>query len=537
MALVGIPDNFDLPQHLRFARTFYGSIQEFSLSPAWEMTDNFGFGSIGTRIYPPLVYVSTAFFYTLAGDWYDTLWLTIFFWMLMSCFGMYFLVKEWAKPEIAALAAVVYAFAPYHLTQVYQAFLLAEFTASAILPFCFLFAYRLSKSGKYTDILLFAFFYSLLILAHIPSTMIGTLCLGVFCLLLLERQTLVRSVKGFALAFTLSFGMTAFYVVRLLSEANWVKHNSEKFYASGFYDYSTYLFPLYINGADRYIEKLYWAYDLIIIATLFLFFPLLLQLIFRVMPRSEGHRYFYALIGTGIFSFFMLTIPSSFIWDNISILQKIQFPWRWLSITSLIGSVLFSLSVCSLYRSKKLLSRVPAYLLAISVTTVLLFDLTQLIIPSSAVPRAEFAEKVGRIDEEAACDCWWPIWAKEEAFENKDRLTTGGRAFAISEWENTERRFNVQPGEATNARIATFYYPYWKAEVNGAPVEVGMNDDGTILIPLRAEDAAVRLYFSEPAFLDVAKGISLLAWLSMFASIVAVYRKQKRTESDHAPIP
>src|SRR5258708_17960769 len=57
----GIPEGYDVAQHLRFAAAYLEAIGNESLVPVWAATDNLGFGSVGIRVYPPLAAVVLAF--------------------------------------------------------------------------------------------------------------------------------------------------------------------------------------------------------------------------------------------------------------------------------------------------------------------------------------------------------------------------------------------------------------------------------------------------------------------------------------------
>src|SRR5690349_25161382 len=48
-AYLGIPENYDLGQHLRFARTWHEAIASGTVIPLWGAADNAGLGSAGIR--------------------------------------------------------------------------------------------------------------------------------------------------------------------------------------------------------------------------------------------------------------------------------------------------------------------------------------------------------------------------------------------------------------------------------------------------------------------------------------------------------
>src|SRR5690606_14591214 len=104
----------------------------------------------------------------------------------------------------------------------------------------------------------------------------------------------------------------------------------------------------------------------------------------------------------------------------------------------------------------------------------------------------------------------------------------------VVDWENTERDFDVSEGSETEARIATFYYPHWTANVNGNAAAISKADDGTILIPLPAESAHVTLTFREPSLYRVAAVISLAAWLVLFAVLIFLSVKHSTFDIRHS---
>ncbi len=525
--LWGIPDNYDLTQHMRFAKTFYEALQTGSITPSWAANDNMGYGSVGVRVYPPLVYVFLSVIQTFTQSWYDTLWISILVWIFIGSIGVYYLAKEWLSQPQAAFTGVLYALVPYHLAQVYQSFLLAEFTASAILPFCFLLACKIVKSGKWLDTLLFSLFFAVLLLSHIPSTIIGSLALGFFVLFILRLETLFRTVTRFTAAFGISLAATSYYWIRLITEADWVKHNSTQFYGAGYYNYATYLFPLYFNGTNKYVERLLWFNDIETILTLLLFAPLLIAFVTHAGTRDAKQRAVAAFAATGLFAFFMLSLGSKFLWDNIALLQKLQFPWRWLSVASLMGVLVFCIFGFQLLDRFKHRSRLLGYVFGGILLVIVLFDATQAIIPSAPVPRAEFSKKLEDLDGEAGCECWWPIWGKSGTLVEREKVSSTDRTVQIGEWRETSRSFTISPGQPSNARVATFYYPYWQARVNGAVVEIGIDGDGTMLIPFGREESAVNLIFREPAQIAVTKAISLAVWIILLGSILVLFFRRK----------
>ncbi|NJM54354.1 MAG: hypothetical protein HC846_13845 [Blastocatellia bacterium] len=144
----GIPGGADMPQHFQFASIFYDSLSHGSFFPSWADKINFGYGDVGIRFYPPLTYYVLSFFRLISGSWYDGACLAIVFFFFVGGIGTYLWAREWFSETSALVGALFYLIIPYHLNQIYQATLIAEFAAASIIPFCFLYATRVCRKGN-----------------------------------------------------------------------------------------------------------------------------------------------------------------------------------------------------------------------------------------------------------------------------------------------------------------------------------------------------------------------------------------------------
>jgi len=531
MALLGIPDGFDLLQHVRFANAYLTSWSVGDLVPVWGGNDNSGFGSIGIRFYPPLSYLVLSIAREIFGNWYDAFWTAMLFWLAAGCIGIYFWGREWLTPPYALFASLLYCVAPYHTFQIYQAVLYAESAVAGILPFCFLFLTRLCRRQQTLDAILFSISLTLLLLCHIPSTVIGLSCLFLYGAFLTERQhfgaTAIKAGSAFAGALLAS----AFHWVKVVSEIGWVMHNKPEFYSSGYYDFHRYFFPLYlINPLNRYIEKMLWELDLIIIISMIFFVPSSIFLVTRLRriftPRAIYRPHIGLLVG-GVFSLFMLSSVSSFLWDWLPVLPKIQFPWRWLIVATAFGPVCLVVLLSDLAKFAN--RRVLVYAAAAFTMILILYSVTQNILQSNPLSREVFTRQVSEMDSTEACSCWWPVWATSAAKDQHEQVASGARPVTIEKWSAADRSFSVDGGKPSNATVATFWYPYWQATVNGSPVNVEANSSGAITLPLPAEKSDVHLYFLEPFFVRAAGYLSLITWIGIIATLLSIWRNGRLT--------
>jgi uncharacterized membrane protein len=542
--ILGPPSALDMETDLRFASAFQEAFASGHLFPSWA-NDNFGYGSIGIRFYPPLSLFLLAITQLLTNDWFAALTANLYLWLVVGCLGIYTFVKEWGTPAQGLLAACLYTIVPQHVAEVFQAFAFAEYAAWAILPFCFLYVTRICREGTWKDTLLFAVSYSLLILTHIPTTVIASFCLPVYVLSVVNwrkfRQIFVLLIS----ALGLSLLATAFRWVMLLNELAWVQHNSPENYRSGIYNFESWMFPnSMINHTFGFLEIAARIFDVTIILTLAFTIPAFIYLFTSSRNKPIFNRkVLVASLITAVFSFFMLSKLSFYVWSNIVLLQKIQFPTRWLSVLSVFSIVSFSLTMPMLLRNFPRSPRLIIYPGLALIVAILLFNVSELIIPSAPLSAAQIAQIEVKMKTEPIWKSWWPIWAKDMALENSERVLAGSRGFEVTTWATESKEFTVKPGNAQSVVVKSFYYPFWKATVNGQPVEPGMDENGVMTISIPAESSRVRLDFQEPQMYDAANAISLVTWLTVLCVFVVVYglgyfrsvrRSLPRTEYDYS---
>jgi hypothetical protein len=517
MLVQGIPDGFDLLQHMRFAAAYHDAIVRGDLIPAWAGNDNFGYGSIGIRYYPPLAYILLALGKIASGSWYVSFLANSFIWMLAGCVGVYLWAREWVDVPMAVFASGLYAIAPYHTFQIYQAVLFAEFAAAGILPFCFLYLTRVCRKPNRKDSLLLTVSTSLLLLTHIPSTIIGVIGLGVYAACSFDRSKLYLTLKHMIAAMVATICATAFHWVKLITETSWVRHNLPEYYSSGYYDFQRYFFPMYlISPPERYVQKLLWHLDTVIVLTVLFAAPVFLLMVTRLRKgriEREAPASRVPLVTVFTAGILMLSVASSFIWNAVPLLAKLQFPWRWLLIATVVGPVLFVAPISCLSGGR--FTRGVIYLTTLFVLALGLFSLTQNALLSSSLTEERFTAQIAGMYDLEGCSCWWPVWAKAEAFNITEKVSAASRKVSVEEWKAEARSVIIEPGAPTKVRLATFFHPYWSATVNGDVSKVMYDDTGAINIEVPSETARIELKFREPLFLTLTKVAAVLTWLML----------------------
>src|SRR5436309_2676774 len=165
--ILGIPSGADLPNHLRFVLPFFESLQSGHLHPAWLAESNYGLGDLRFTVYPPGLYYLLSALRMVTGEWYSGTILAVVVLSVTGGLGAYFWARTAFDPKVAMWAGIFYALAPYRLNELYQASLLSEYAACAILPFAFAFVERVCRKKKIADVVGLGAAYALIILTHL----------------------------------------------------------------------------------------------------------------------------------------------------------------------------------------------------------------------------------------------------------------------------------------------------------------------------------------------------------------------------------
>jgi hypothetical protein len=286
----------------------------------------------------------------------------------------------------------------------------------------------------------------------------------------------------------------------MVAEMGWRKGESDLWFD---YRYN-FLFWDSVEGSTV------WLANVIAIVTLLMFLP---GLVFALKKAGdERARLLRRVALFAIFSFFMATPLSKPIWDLTPMLKEVQFPWRWLSITSMAGSIALAASIPH-WLEKRKSARPVALAAAACVLVAVAFVGLQTIRNASFIPRKTFDSMVANISTSRSLAAWLPIWARVQTRPMKGDVEIGGRPYSITRWEDCDRSFRVEGGQALEARLRTFYYPHWVATANGRTLETSADEDGALMVSIPPGDVSVGLQFREPVRVAVSSAVSLIGWV------------------------
>ena len=514
----GVYKGVDLAQHIQFSDTFYRALAAGDFYPSWAASENLGYGGVGVRFYPPL----TPFLFALAaqatGSWHAATCLVFFLFSFAGALGVYCWAREFfASPAESVLAGAVFAVMPYHLYQIQNGSQFAEYAGCSVIPFAFLFVTRVCRRGRWADVLGLAVAFAVLVLTHLPTTVIGSLSLLVYTLFSLDKARLVSGISKLAAAALLALAASAAYWLKFVTEMRWLRNT--QYSNDHFYDYA----HNFLLTADWFGEKQLWFINFMFLTLTAIFAACLAAVL-----RAGELRKYRAPLALLVFALLMCVAVSKPLWMTIPFLAEVQFPWRWLTIVSAAGAIFLVAALkplANLARSRANLAQgfAAAVLLGVLAVYALMWSEFSL----NHVPAREYGAFVAEQSAALGGEWFWTSTAKEEAFKVREQVSAGTRRTETGAWQPTERFFTVGEGEPVRARVATLYYPHWKASVNGVSVEPQAGADGALLIDVPGEKSVVRLWFEEPRKIVAARYVSLSTWLAFAAAAIFLLIRRK----------
>lgn len=515
IAFFGIPSNLDLSNHFRFALPFYDAITSGNLYPGWLAESNGGYGDPSFRFYPPALYYLLAVNRLLIGDWYAATIVTYSLIAVAAGLGMYFWTRAIFPASTAVMASCFYAFAPYHINQLYQATLLAEWAGSAVLPFAFGFVERVCRDGRRRDVAGLGATYALLAFTHLPLTVIGSIALFAYALARVEKPNRLPTVLKLGAGSALGLITSATYWVTMVSEMKWIGINEVERDSSVDYRFNFILSTLSPSNLNV------WWMNIILLLSVLLFAPVVLLFVRRDF-RIGLKRPIVILSALALFMTLPLSRP---VWYLLSPLQQTQFPWRWLAIVSMGGSVLAAFAVTQLPSSR--INRSARLLIIGAVTISIAFSLSHLVREAVYLNHEKFDSTLTSVRGSSSVNYWFPIWARSNSRKMDSQVEASNRSVNVESWQPESRKFTIGGGEQTDVRIRTFYYPHWHASTAGQTLATRPDKDGALLISVPSGATAVDLDFREPRTSSASSVASAFGFVAIIGLAFPSLRRRK----------
>jgi 4-amino-4-deoxy-L-arabinose transferase-like glycosyltransferase len=521
----------DAPHTVFFLHAFDKTLRDGYLIPRWATDFALGYGYPLFIFYAPLAYYVAEAFHLMGAGLTVAVKFTYLVGFILSTVSMYFLGRRLFGRSAGLLAAVLYTYVPYHLVDVYVRCDLAESFAYIFLPLTLLAILEVVERGGRRPVALAGLAYAGLLLTHNGTALVFTPLLAGWVLFLLARQgrkagwgRAVRSAGLSLAAGLLGIGISGFFLLPALLERGYIVQEQWIQGSFGYYKHFVFAGQLlssfwgYGYAGEGLADEMPFQLGL---------FPLLLSMAAVTLrwrlPRRRAERTFFLAV-TGVVILFMLPFSAP-LWKVIPLAALVQFPWRLLILTSVTLSLLGATLVADGEESRPAIS--PAMVLAVAVAAGSFAYTLPQYTPYSA--RAETDVAVVEFELVYPPDrTGMMAWTKEQPMTSPlvpqylagEPLT---KAHILEGQGSVEMRYHggateevlVQALTPVTLEFYTYYFPGWRATMDGEPVEIWPTEPyGLIALRVPAGEHVVRLRFGDTPVRLAGKGISLVSLLA-----------------------
>ena len=422
--------------------------------------------------YAPLVYFLAGLFTLVGANIVLSLKSSMVVAALLGAVGAYRLARLALDRRGAAVAAVLYTYAPVHITQLHTRGDLAEFLAAGFLPWCVEGVLGLRKFPSARRIAQAAIAGAGAILAHnLLGLYTGAAMFLVAIIAVSMSAQPRRTTAAVLVSGTLTLALSAFFWVPVLIERKWVKLERV---AEGWFAVEQNFRPLEnLLGFGKMPLPMFGKPIDIGLGLPAIVLAAAALLAHRRWPREAAPLALTAvLLAAG--GAFLTTSASRAVYEALPLLRYTQFPWRFACLAALGTAILGAIGFASITRGWRPATASAAVvvvaLVAVSFSWKHFAAATPVVhMPSLYQPatlRAQPNTTTGRNE-------YMPIWVGK--LERPEGFTDGVKVIGAATVTDVVRRtgrydLRVEAREAAIVVLQDLYYPTWTGTLDGRPV-------------------------------------------------------------------
>lgn len=428
--------------------------------------------------------------------------IVLFFGIFLSALFYYVFLRSYFKEIPSFIAAFLFMFAPYRILNIYIRGAGPEVFSNIFLPLILISIFRFVVKKEFKWIYAFILFIFLLSMTHPMNLLIYSFIFipyAIFCIWQqkLDKRKSIKHLMVFAIGGLIGLGMASYYLIPLNLELKYFYIGLAK----------NQLAPHHFLGFLNFFAER-WQYETSvdhitrgnilqtgIIETFIFAVGLILLVINLIKKKKINITDFWVIVGLLII-FFMLEISNP-IYQAIPFLGNIQFPWRMLN-----GFIFIPPLILAHLLSKKN----NLVFILILVIAIIALRFPQLYGKNFKVyPEQIYYFNQENVHSDLMSTIWmdysqnYPIKTIQgQVIEGKGKITS-------ERIKNSKREYVVNAENNVRLIDYTFYFPGWRAYVDGKRVDIQFQDpnhrglitynvpSGNHNVLLRFEDSPVRL--------------------------------------------
>ena len=530
------------------------ALRDGQIPPRWFPDIHGGRGNPHPIYYAPLFYMAAELFHLAGFGLVGALKAALILATLGASIAMFRYARLFFDPPAALVSAAAYTYIPYHLLDLYVRQAFSEYSVFVFLPLMLHAIHRLRFKGTRFDLVLAALAIAAMSVSHTITTMlVPPILLAYACLLSLPALSATRAfewrwLRQAWIAAVIGYAIAGWFLVPAFLERDSI---NLAVYTEGYLDFHKhFVHPLQLLWSE-------WGFGISLEGlkdgiSFRLGFAAIAGTILaavglpRLRHRSSGrvpHVVFFLLLAA--LALLMTTSISTAIWETLPPLRFLQFPWRFLTLTTLsmgflCGAAWQSLTGAAASNGARAWTGalVLCALLPVTAAAGGLLDVNRWVLPG----RIAFTEKMylNLIDagEAAAPVMLDSAYVRGHTLHWIDHLPPGVSHLESTSAEMEGPRVIVESGEAAISRVSertaslsfhltatspsrvrvnVYAFPGWAARMDGAPlpIEEPARRPRLIRLEVPAGDHDVSLAFERTPARRLGDGLTLAGLASL----------------------
>lgn len=430
--------------------------------------------------------------------------------------GIYLLSRK--RSWVGLTASLLYLLTPYQFLDIFVRGALGEVVAMGLIPWVLIVLEQVSRTGKlrwYT-----ALPFALLMVSHnFYGYLFGGLMLGYTLLIYDHKKKVIASL-------ILSLGLVAFFLLPAFIEKSALLFSQTEHL--GYRDH--FVYPLQLlysiwsyfgslpgNDSNEMSYQLGFPGLLILITSL--------SLLVRRQSISARLGWYLFVVGMSIF---MMLPASDFLWRTIPLLSSIQFPWRFLGLTTLMFPLIY-LELAQHYTARWF-KGISLCLIIIALYGTRNYGRPVKWLSSEEFLDLHYAYVAGTTT--AKREEIVPRWSPVERYNAQTIPELSDAKVENYTAQSLTISFDATITEAETLTIPRNYFPMWVGEIDGSPLPLKPADNGDLLVPLSPGQHRYRLAIRETRIEKIGNlisGITLFVLVILSIQQIATRKKQAKS--------
>lgn len=504
----------------------------------WVMDLGYGYGYPIFNFYAPLAYYIGAFFMFFNLDALIATKVMMLLGTIMAGISMYFFAKDIWGEEGGFIAGIFYLFAPYHAVNIYIRGAVGEFWGMAFLPLIFYGVWNTYKSGKWRYVVLGSVSYAGVILSHNLTAMMITpfllVVISVVMLHFLLKKDYGRTLR-FIIMLLLGITLSAFYWLPAIGEMQYTNVTSQiSGTGSKFADHFVCLTQLWnspwgyagsaqgcVDGVSFRIGKLH---VFAVLLSVFLIFPI-------YKKSKEKSALLLVSICFFLFATYLTLQNSEWLWNSLSPMSYLQFPWRFLLLIIFFSS--FVIGGVVWYAKDFLMKKILFYAFLFLVTTGVVILYGKLFTPqmfTDVTPQTLMDQNTIRYATSKVSDEYMPKnfikpKSEQEIVKEKAYIVEGGGSIYPSLPKANGQAFRITSQSPVTVLLKTAPFPAWKTVTEDGEIPHENTNRG-ILVTIPAGVTLFALQYVSTKLELIGNSITLTSMVALLVGIIYLQRKK-----------